>query len=472
MARVALEIPKVGLVMEQARLVRWLKNPGDTIAQGEPVLELETEKSVVEIEATVSGRLVEQLVQVDEQANVGDRVGWIETEAGAVVGAAAATDKPAASTTPTASSSPPRAPAQASAPTRASDAPAPSTRASAPAAQATAAASGSRAGAAASGATAASSASVSGTSAARAAGPSTAPAASTPAHESAHDRIRSSPIARRLAAQNNVDLGTIVGTGPRGRVQLADVRKAIEARSSQGAGRGAPATPQPLSTMRRALARAMTLSNATVPQFAVERAVDWTAVQAARANLAAQLPPGSPKLSVNDFLLQAIARALLSYPALNATFSGDPDSPDAAIVPANGAHIGLVVAVENGLLVPVLHDVERLGLAELARRRSEAVDRALKGRLKQTELEGATFSLSNLGARGPDRFNAIINPPQSAILAVGRQRDCVIAVNGGIHVRPMSDLSLTVDHRVADGRLAAEFLAYLTEVLESNEWRA
>jgi pyruvate dehydrogenase E2 component (dihydrolipoamide acetyltransferase) len=224
--------------------------------------------------------------------------------------------------------------------------------------------------------------------------------------------------------------------------------------------------------MRRALARAMTLSNATVPQFAVERAVDWTAVQAARAKLSAQLPAGSAKLSVNDFLLQAIARALLSYPALNATFRGEPDSPDAAIVPANGAHIGLVVAVDNGLLVPVLHDIERLGLAELARRRSDAVDRAMKGRLKQTELEGATFSLSNLGARGPDRFNAIINPPQSAILAVGRQRDCVIAVNGGIHVRPMSDLSLTVDHRVADGRLAAEFLAYLTEILESNEWRA
>jgi pyruvate dehydrogenase E2 component (dihydrolipoamide acetyltransferase) len=301
--------------------------------------------------------------------------------------------------------------------------------------------------------------------------PSLTSAAGTSEHESAHDRIRSSPIARRLAAQNNIDLGTIVGTGPRGRVQLADVRRAIETRSSQVAGQGAPAPPQPLSSMRRALARAMTLSNATVPQFAVERAVDWTSVQAARTNLSAQLPPGSPKLSVNDFLLQAIARALLSYPALNATFRGDPNSPDAAIVPATGAHIGLVVAVENGLLVPVLHDIERLGLVELARRRSEAVDRALKGRLKQTELEGATFSLSNLGARGPDRFNAIINPPQSAILAVGRQRDCVIAVNGGIHVRPMSDLSLTVDHRVADGRLAAEFLAYLTELVESNHWR-
>jgi pyruvate dehydrogenase E2 component (dihydrolipoamide acetyltransferase) len=253
-------------------------------------------------------------------------------------------------------------------------------------------------------------------------------------------------------------------------VQLIDVRRALEARSAQGAG-GVGPSAQALSSMRRALARAMTLSNATVPQFVVQRAVDWTAVQAARAKLSPQLPPGSPKLSVNDFLLQAIARALLSYPALNATFRGDPDSPDAAIVPVSGAHIGLVVAVENGLLVPVIHGVEQFGLAELARRRSDSVDRALKGRLKQTELEGATFSLSNLGARGPDRFTAIINPPQSAILAVGRQRDCVVVLNGEIQVRPMSDLSLTVDHRVADGRLASEYLAYLVEILEGNEWR-
>ncbi len=140
-------------------------------------------------------------------------------------------------------------------------------------------------------------------------------------------------------------------------------------------------------------------------------------------------------------------------------------------MPASGAHIGLVVAVENGLLVPVLHDVEQLGLAELTRRRSEAVARALKGKLKREELEGATFSLSNLGARGPDRFTALINPPQSAILAVGRQRDCVVAINGSIHVRPMSQLTLTVDHRVADGRLAADFLASLVEILEGDAWR-
>jgi pyruvate dehydrogenase E2 component (dihydrolipoamide acetyltransferase) len=216
----------------------------------------------------------------------------------------------------------------------------------------------------------------------------------------------------------------------------------------------------------------MTLSNATVPQFTVERAIDWTTLHAQRAKVCTQLPTGTPKPSVNDFLLQAIARALISFPALNATFSGDPNSPDACIVPANGAHIGLVVAVENGLLVPVFHGVEQLGLVELARLRRETVERALRGKLKREELEGATFSLSNLGARGPDRFNAIINPPQSAILAVGRQRDCVVIINGEIHARPISQLTLTVDHRVADGRLASEFLAYLVEILEDDAWRS
>ena len=148
-----------------------------------------------------------------------------------------------------------------------------------------------------------------------------------------------------------------------------------------------------------------------------------------------------------------------------------PESPDARVVQASGAHIGLVVAVDNGLLVPVIHDVERLGLAEIARRRQDCVERGLKGRLKREEVDGATFSISNLGAKGPDRFTAIINPPQSAILAVGRQRDCVVARDGAIVVRPLSDLTLTVDHRVADGRLASQFLARLVAILEGRDWR-
>jgi pyruvate dehydrogenase E2 component (dihydrolipoamide acetyltransferase) len=293
---------------------------------------------------------------------------------------------------------------------------------------------------------------------------------STPATSAASPalgRIKSSPVARRLAAEQAIDLGRIAGTGPGGRVQLTDVQRAIDARSSPEAP---PAGVQPLSSMRRALARSMTLSNATVPQFTVERAVDWTVLHTVRAELLAELPAGEPRPSANDFLLLGIARALIRCPALNATFSGVAGSPDAGIVQVNGAHIGLVVAVENGLLVPVFHGVEQLGLVELARRRRDTVERALKGTLKREELEGASFSLSNLGAHGPDRFNAIINPPQSAILAVGRQRNCVVAMDGDIHVRPLSQLTLTVDHRVADGRLASDFLTSLVDILEGDMW--
>jgi pyruvate dehydrogenase E2 component (dihydrolipoamide acetyltransferase) len=400
-ALVALEIPKVGLVMENARLVRWLKGVGDVVRQGEPLLELETEKSVVEIESTESGRLVEILLQADQEARVGDRIAWLENGA------------PAA---PVERSPVARSPVE------------------------------SRLG------EGESRRSESGQGENR---------------RSDNERIKSSPVARRFAVEHAVDWQQIPGTGPRGRVQLIDVQRAVE---TQGAPRTAvTAGVQPLSSMRRALARSVTLSNATVPQFAVERAVDFTALNAKRAQLAADLPAAAPRPSVNDFLMQGIAKALLRLPALNATFTGDANSPNAGIVPAQGTHIGLVVAVDQGLLVPVFHDVERLELVELARCRMDTVERALQGRLKREELEGATFSVSNLGRDGPDRFNALINPPQSAILAVGRQRDRVVARNGKIEVRPISELTLTVDHRVADGRLASDFLASLVDILEGKE---
>jgi pyruvate dehydrogenase E2 component (dihydrolipoyllysine-residue acetyltransferase) len=370
---IAQEIPKVGLVMEAVRVVRWLKNVGDTVAAGEPLLEVETEKAVVEIEAAASGRLAQILMPVDSQATVGDQVAWIES----------------------------------------ADA------------------------------------------------------------QGARDavRIRSTPVARKLSIERGIDLGAIAGTGPGGRIQLNDVRRAVDAARGVDAVRGVDAAAQSLSPMRRALARSMSLSNATIPQFTVARAVDWTELLAFRREFAARLATGVPKLSVNDFLLLAVARALMEFPALNATFSGDPESADARIVPASGAHIGLVVAVDNGLLVPVIHDVEHLGLAEIARRREDCVERGLRGRLKREEVDGATISISNLGAQGPDRFTAIINPPQSAILAVGRQRDCVVSREGAIVVRPLSDLTLTVDHRVADGRLASQFLARLVAILEGRDWR-
>jgi pyruvate dehydrogenase E2 component (dihydrolipoamide acetyltransferase) len=401
MALIALELPKIGIVMEEVRVTRWMKSVGDIISMGEPLLEVETEKSVVEIEAAVSGRLVEILVHVDQAAKVGDQIAWVET--------AEAATAPQPELAPRRPDPPPREPAQA--------------RPQTPNIQ-----------------------------------------------DRVGSRVRSSPVARRLAVEHGLNLGGIVGSGPGGRVQLADVRSVLGKTPVKAPPSVDTQSSPRLSPMRRALARAMSLSNATVPQFTVERAVDWTTVQALRAQFAASLTQGSPKLSLNDFLLQAVARTLIEMPAMNATFAGDVNSADAHVVPASGAHVGLVVAVDNGVLVPVIHGVERLTLAEIARRRADCVERGLKGRLKRDELEGATFSISNLGARGPDRFAAMINPPESAILAVGRQHNCAVAANGGVEVRPLSELTLTVDHRVADGRLAAEFLARLVEILEARDW--
>ncbi len=406
MALVAQEIPKVGLVMETARLVRWLKQVGESVKQGEPLLELETEKAVVEIEATASGRLAQILLQVDEQARVGDRVAWLDDGVAneCIASDGAAEDAMARAEAASASAAPARR--------------------------------------------------------------------ESPQQKRSSQRVRSSPVARRLSVQHGIDLHAIAGSGPGGRVQLADVQRAIDTRAGDGAPRAADAAGmRELSSMRRAVARAMTLSNATVPQFLVERAVDWSSLQQVRAQLNAAQSAGAVKVSVNDFLLQAVARALLEFPAVNATFVGDPASPEARLAGASGAHIGMVVALQDGLLVPVLHGVEKYGLIELSRLRADCVARALSGRLKREELEGATFSISNLGSNGPDRFTAVINPPQSAILAVGRQRDCAVVRHGDIQVRPISELSLTVDHRVVDGRLAADFLARLVAVLEGGEWR-
>ncbi len=402
MARVALEIPKVGLVMENARLVRWLKSVGDTVNQGEPLLELETEKSVVEIESTETGRLVEILLHADQEAHVGDRIAWLED------------------------GKPERLAAQSAAAPQSTPAPIrPSPR-----------------------------------------------SMSAPGEQDAR-RVRSSPAARRLAALHGLDLSQVSGTGPRGRVQLADIDKAMGAGLEESSPRGTAPGVRPLSNRRRALVRSVTLSNATVPQFCVGRSVDWSALQAVRAGLQAQQSGPSARLplpSVNDFLLHAIARTLQAIPDLNAIFAAGSATTDPGIVPVSGTHVGLIVAVDDGLIIPVFHDLESCGLIELARRRADVVQRALSGKLRREELEGATFSLSNLGARGPDRFTAIVSPPQSAILAVGRQRECVVAIDGEVQIRPRSDLTLTVDHRIADGRLAADFLAAVVTVLEGDAW--
>jgi len=263
------------------------------------------------------------------------------------------------------------------------------------------------------------------------------------------DRVRSSPAARKRAQELGVDISNVIGTGPGGRVTLEDVETAT-ARTSPIA----PAkeeTRQPLSRMRRAIGQAMTRSMREQPQFSVSRDVDMSAANEKRKQAGA---------SYTDAIVAACAKALVDHPRLRSRIEGD------ALVTVTSVHVGLAVALDDGLLVPVIRNADRKGLKELAIERERLEERAHAGKLAEQELTGAVFTISNLGTLGVDQFTAIVNPPEAAILAVGRVSDRVIALNGAASVRPVVTLTLTVDHRVADGATAARFLSDVANRLE------
>lgn len=388
-ARAEIRLPKIGLVMDNTKVVRWRKAVGDAVAIGEPLLELETEKSIVEVESTLGGTLAEIVCPPESTASVGDLLGWMT-----VADAAAPTT--AVSPGPAASPSTPRA-----------DVPAPS--------------------------------------------PITPERPATPLAATSR-RIRSSPAARRLAADCGVDLATVTGTGPNGRVQMADIARTANA---------AVAPPTGLSPMRRAVARAMTLSATTIPQFSLDTTVDLAAILAHRSRQAA------PRPSVTDYLMFALGQTLPTFPAANAVFVGSPEDPDARIDAVNGVHVSLVVAVPDGLQLVTVHGVDGMSLAQVTQRRLAAVARARDGRLQRDDLTTGNVGLSNLGPNGPERFNAMLSPSQSSILAIGREREALVVRDGAILIRRVMTVTLTVDHRVIDGRVAADVLAALTRCLES-----
>jgi len=263
------------------------------------------------------------------------------------------------------------------------------------------------------------------------------------------DRVRSSPAARKRAQELGVDISNVIGTGPGGRVTLEDVETAT-ARTSPIA----PAkeeTRQPLSRMRRAIGQAMTRSMREQPQFSVARDVDMSVANEKRKQAGA---------SYTDAIVAACAKALVDHPRLRSRIEGD------ALVTVTSVHVGFAVALDDGLLVPVIRNADRKGLKELAIERERLEEHTRVGKLAEQELTGAVFTISNLGTLGVDQFTAIVNPPEAAILAVGRVSDRVIALNGAASVRPVVTLTLTVDHRVADGATAARFLSDVANRLE------
>ena len=267
------------------------------------------------------------------------------------------------------------------------------------------------------------------------------------------ERVRSSPAARKRAQELGVDISNVAGTGPGGRVTLEDVDAAATSKSSPAATSSGEKR-EPLSRMRRAIGERMTRSVREQPQFSISRDVDMTAANEKRKAAGA---------SYTDAIVAAAAKTLRDHPRLRARIE------DGQLVTSDAANVGLAIALADGLLVAVLRDADQKDLRELAAERERLEEHAHAGKLAEHELTGSVLTVSNLGTVGIDRFTAIVNPPEAAILAVGRVADRVVAKDGAPTVRPIATLTLSVDHRVADGATAARYLSALADRLERGD---
>jgi pyruvate dehydrogenase E2 component (dihydrolipoamide acetyltransferase) len=397
------KLPRLGQGMESGTIVRWLKGEGEPVKKREPLYELDTDKVTQEVEAEADGVLLKILIQEGE-VDVGTTI--------AVIG------KEGEEVTLEAVTAPPRGNGgRQSAETRAAEPePAPVEAAPAPA-------------------------------------PATAPRAD--------GRVKASPLARRIARERGVDLTTVVGTGPEGRIIAEDVEQAAAAPAAAPRIAPPPAEVEvvELTSTRRTIARRLTEAW-QAPVFQLGVSVDATELLALRERFVEQVAEGDAKPTVNDLLTKLVAVALVRHRAVNATFSGD------AIQRHPAAHVGIAVAAPNGLVVPVVRDADRLTVQEIARARAGLVGRARDGKLRREDLDGGTFTISNLGMYGVEQFVAVLNPPQVAILAVGAVKPTPVVIDGEIDVAPVLQLVLTCDHRAIDGADGAEFLRTLVALVE------
>jgi pyruvate dehydrogenase E2 component (dihydrolipoamide acetyltransferase) len=272
--------------------------------------------------------------------------------------------------------------------------------------------------------------------------------------------VKASPLARRIARERGIDLAALAGTGPEGRIVAEDVERAgVAPAEAPAAPAAAPGKAQrvELSTLRKTIARRLTEAW-TVPAFQISMSADMTKSQELRALLVDRHPEERP--TVTDVLTRVCAIALMRHPAVNATFAGD------AIDLHPAANVGLAVATDRGLVVPVINGADSRTVAGIAAVRADLVGRARDGKLTAEDLEGGTFTISNLGMYGVEQFIAVLNPPQAAILAVGAIEDRPVAREGRLVVRPMMTMTLTCDHRTIDGATAADFLRTVKDFLE------
>jgi pyruvate dehydrogenase E2 component (dihydrolipoamide acetyltransferase) len=398
------KLPRLGQGMEAGTIVRWLKSEGDTVEKGEPLYELDTDKVTQEVEAEAGGVLLKIAIPEGE-VEVGKTIAVIG-EAGEEVTQAFGEGEDEQTGAAESGDADESAEAQAE-----------------PQRQAT-----------------------------------------NGQPEPTDGRVKASPLARRIARERGVDISALSGTGPEGRVVAEDVERA----AASGAPTTAPAAPvipsgevevEKLTSLRKTIARRMTEAW-QAPAFQIAMSADMSRALALRERMVAMLQEGQTKPTISDVLTKVCAAALMRHRAVNALFAGD------AIELHPSANIGIAVAIPKGLVVPVIPQCERKSIAEIAEARAALVDRARSGKLQQTDIEGGTFTISNLGMYGVERFVAVLNPPQAAILAVGAAEEKPVVRDGDVVVRPMLELTLTCDHRSLDGATASEFLRTVKDFLE------
>ena len=430
----AVIMPRFGMTQEVAVIARWLKREGDAVEKGEPIAEVETDKVNMEVEAPATGTLAGLQYAEGDTVPVTEVIAYILAEGERLPqqpGAARPSGSP-----------PPPAAAQDEAVS------------ATPVARRVAAAQGVD------------------LAAVRGSGPGgrvtrrdierhlqAVPA--PPRDDARSARVRATPAARRLARQQGLDLGAVPGSGPRGRVQAADVAQAAAAVPAPAAAPEAGPEIIPLAGMRRTIAERLQASYQQAPHVTFTTHADMTATLAARHYANQRLPEGHPPISLTAFIIKACAWALRQHPALNSLFRDDQ------IYRMPHIHVGMAVALEDGLIVPVIHHADRKGLLQLGAEVADLTARAHQGSLRPQDVADGTFTVSNLGMFGVSHFTAIINPPQVAILAVGQvEKRFVPDENERPVLKPMMTLTLAVDHRVIDGAQAARFLADLRRALE------
>jgi len=416
-------MPALSPTMTEGKLSRWLKKEGEAVKSGDVLAEIETDKATMEVEAVDEGYLAKIVVpDGTEGVAVNAVIGVLTEEKGGAVDAPPAEPKETPAPAAPKAAEPPK------------EVPTP--------VQKTAA----------------------------------APSAE---HE---DRIFASPLARRMAKQSGIDLASLKGSGPGGRIVKADIDAAgskpaapapAAAPAAAPAPKPAPAPAAPVSaphkaipnsSMRKIIAKRLLESKQTVPHFYLTQNIEIDALLKLRAELNAQSPKDGPaafKLSVNDLVIKACAVALRRHPRVNSTYT------EAAILQYDDVDISIAVAIPDGLITPIIRKADQLGLAAISAAMKDLGARAKSGKLKPDEYQGGGFSISNLGMFGIPEFSAIINPPQSAILAVGAGEQRAVVKAGAIAIATIMTVTLSCDHRVVDGALGAEFLATLKTIIES-----